>query len=536
MSEALARFLAIDADWPVVQVLAGQVKGGQVRLERWFQFDAGSSLTTASADDIGRALRERLKEEKIAPAPLLAIVGRDRVVLKELRIPRVAEHEEPPLVRFQALKELAESGDDVVLDYVPMGPSGTEGRKVQVVSIRKDLVKAYRRVADAAGLKLAALTPRPFALVADCRNAIRTGTVPAPESEDSAFALLVRSERWGEFLIVRQGTIVLSRSLAGPALSSEAALLGEIRRNLVVYGNQNPDRPVRAIYLAEAETPGGLSERLQQALALPVYCYEPGVGIAVPDGLAGAVAGLAGLFVLRMSGEDSPNFVAPREPKAPADPAKRIFLLGSAVAAACFLAFVMYAVYQVRIRTQQVDLLAEDATRQEEMVKALDGDWKKIKALEEWSSTDVNWLDELYDLTARMKDTENVRLKSVTITPLDDRSVQRKPTGRAETNAKQVAYAFTMTIVGLAKSERAVNALMAELVAESVYKVYAKTSKGIPPRLTAQGYEQEFTTRVEIPKRRLDQYTRTLPERSAGSTRRGRSPRDDAESLGGFGP
>ncbi|MCX7699373.1 MAG: hypothetical protein N2039_00700 [Gemmataceae bacterium] len=532
----MARFLAIEADSTVVQVLAGQMKGGQVRLERWFQFDAGSTLTPASADDIGRALRDKLKEEKIAPAPLLAVVGRDRVVLKEFRIPRVAEHEEPPVVRFQELKALAESGDDVVLDYVPMAPPGPEGRKVQVVSIRKDLVKAFRRVAEAAGLKLSAITPRPFALVAGCQSAIRTGVVPAPESDDTAWALLARSEKWGEFLIVRQGVIVLSRSLAGPALSSDSALLGEIRRNLVVYGNQNPDRPVRTLYLAEAETPGGLAERLQQALAIPVHCYEPGVGIAVPDGLSGTIAGLAGLFVLRTADEEAPNFIAPRQPKPPADPAKRIFFLGGAIAAACFLAFVMYAVYQVRIRTQQVDLLAEDASRQEEMVKALDPDWKKIKALEEWSSTDVNWLDELYDLTARMKDTENVRLKSVTITPLDDRTVQRKPAGRADTNTKQVAYAFTMTIVGLAKSERAVNALMAELVAESVYKVYAKTSKGIPPRLTAQGYEQEFTTRVEIPKRRPDQYTRTLPERTAGSTRRGRGPRDDGESLGGFGP
>jgi hypothetical protein len=167
----LARFLAIDADSSIIQVLAGQVKGGHVRLERWFQWEAGSSLSLSGADEIGRVLRERLREERIAPAPLLGVVGRERVVLKELRIPSVPEHEEPALVRFQALKELADSGDDVVLDYVPLGPAGPQGKRVQCFRHARDLVKSFRRLADAAGLKLQAITPRPFALLASWRHA-----------------------------------------------------------------------------------------------------------------------------------------------------------------------------------------------------------------------------------------------------------------------------------------------------------------------------------------------------------------------------
>lgn len=533
----MARFLALDADLSVVHVLTGQVKGGHVRLERWFQIDVGNPLSVSSAEDIGRTLRSRLKEEKIAPAPLLGVLGRDRVVLKELRIPAVAPHEEPPLVRFQALKELAEAGDDVVLDYVPIGPMSPEGRRVQVFSARKELIKAFQRLAEAAGLNLQAVIPRPFALLAGWYQTVQSGLVPAPESPEAPIALLALADKWGEFLIVRKGAMAMSRSLAGPALVSDSALLGEIRRNLALDSNQNPNDPIRALYLAEADTLGGRRERLQNSFAFPVYAYEPSVGIAVPEGLGGTMAGLVGLLALQAKPDTAPNFIKPRQPKPPADPAKRLLTLAASFTAVCFLAFVMYAVYQVRIRTQQVELLAADAARYEEMVRALDPDWKKFKALEEWAATDVNWLDELYEMTARMKDTENVRLKSITVTPLDDRTTTRKPSATKPESAKQNAiYAFTMTIVGLAKAERAVNALMAEMVAEGLYRVYAKTTKGLPPRLAATGFDQEFTTKVEVQKRQPEQYTRTLPETVTTPSRRGRGSRGDGMNLGGVGP
>ena len=87
-------------------------------------------------------------EAGIPLAPVLACIGRDRVILKEIKVPAVAEHEEPALVRFQALKEFADSGEEVVLDYIPLGPAGADGRRVQVISVRKDLVRTYRKLAE----------------------------------------------------------------------------------------------------------------------------------------------------------------------------------------------------------------------------------------------------------------------------------------------------------------------------------------------------------------------------------------------------
>src|SRR5262249_54431363 len=150
--------------------------------------------------------------------------------------------------------------DEITLDYLPLTVTGTE-RRVQIIAVRKDLVAAYRKAAEVAGLTLITVTPRPYALLAGLQRAIATKHVPPAQPPDAAVALLVRGDKWGEFAILHQGALTITRSLSGPPLTNDTALLGEIRRNLAVHANQNPEHPVRALYLAEPDTPGGLRER-----------------------------------------------------------------------------------------------------------------------------------------------------------------------------------------------------------------------------------------------------------------------------------
>src|SRR5262249_58560667 len=131
-------------------------------------------------------------------------------------------------------------------------------RRIRVRGAKKDVIAAYKKLADSAGLKLVAITPRPFATLAGLNLAWATGLAPKPASPDDAIALLVRGDKWGEFTVSRNGVILQSRSIAGPALTNETALLGEIRRTLAVHSNQNLSQPVTAVYVAEPDSPGGL--------------------------------------------------------------------------------------------------------------------------------------------------------------------------------------------------------------------------------------------------------------------------------------
>src|SRR5205807_8726763 len=120
-------------------------------------------------------------------------VGRDRVILKESRYPQVTPAEEPAVVRFQAVKELTEPAEEVVLDYTPVGEAAEgEERRALVLVMRRELLTAYRVLCKAAGLKLLALTPRPFGILAYFRAARR----PQASQADGADAVLTIGEHW----------------------------------------------------------------------------------------------------------------------------------------------------------------------------------------------------------------------------------------------------------------------------------------------------------------------------------------------------
>lgn len=425
----MARFLALDGDTTRFQLLSANVKGDSVRLEQSLVWDEDQPINKNNAAAIGERLRAKLREAGIAPAPLLICLGRDRIIVKELKVPKVPLHEEPALVRFQSLKELTEGGDDAVIDYVPIHSSAAE-RRVQIMAVRKDLIAACRKIAEVAGLKLATVSPRPFAILAGLRQAIALGRVPPPGPENAAAAVLVRGDKWGEFAVIHGGELTISRSLSGPPLTNDSALLGEIRRNLAVHTNQNPEFPVRALYLAEPDTPGGLRERLQDSLAIPVHAYEPAIGVPVPDGPTGGLAGPAGLFALKAAGDFQINFIQPRQPKPPKDSFKKVLALTGA-AALTFLV-VLFAFSTLRISAKKARLLAtqKNVTSLQKQLKDLEPESKRIKALDEWNEYEVNWLDELYDMTARMdKNSTRIHLVSLDGRPADERNNKAKFAG-----------------------------------------------------------------------------------------------------------
>ena len=120
-----AKYLAIDLDPEGLLVVSGSAGGGTSRVEHAHSWLPGNehgppALTAANAKQLGEDLRDRLKAAGIPLGPVLVGIGRDKVILKELKYPAVDAEQEPALIRFQALKEITESPDDIVLDYAPL--------------------------------------------------------------------------------------------------------------------------------------------------------------------------------------------------------------------------------------------------------------------------------------------------------------------------------------------------------------------------------------------------------------------------------
>ncbi len=500
----MSNFIAIDLDAQGLYAVVGTARGA-VRITNATAWAADTgrdpppALTADTAAQLGAALRERLTAAKVAPAPVLVSVGRDRVILKELRYPPVPATEEPALVRFQALKEVTEAPDELVIDYVPLGEEGGERRAMAVI-VRRDLFAAVRTMCEAAGLKLAGVVPRPYALAAGLTRAVATETVPPPVDKSAAVAVLALGPGGGEFAVVRRGEVVYTLAVPAPVAASEAMLTMQVRRNLATYAAQHPGHPVQAVYVAEAD--GTRADALADALGLPVHEHDPLAGAVpgVPAALRGRFAGAAGLLAAQAAGQLPINFAAPRQPQVERDPAKRRLALVALAAGLLLLVGGAFGYLQLSAAEARVADLTE---RRDDLKKQLEAgapDAKRLAAIEGWHKRAIVWRDELHDLADRMPADDSVRVTQLTATPV-----------ALDKNGKQDAQA-RLELKLAATSIAAATALMSAFESDNTAgrKFYVGTGQTILGQggPTAGKYNQNVTVVTKVLHREPIQYTR----------------------------
>jgi Tfp pilus assembly PilM family ATPase len=528
----LKRFLALDWDHKQLHIVVAAVSGGVVRVQKTAVFAEEQTPNLGEAEALGQRLRAHLKEAGIAPAPVLACVGRDRVILKEVRYPAVKPSEEPALVRFQAAKELTEPMDEVVLDYATTGQAAAGGeQRALALIVRRELLNAYQALCQAAGLKLSALVPRPFALLA-CLNAI--GIPPsAADAGGPGLAVLSLTERWAELCVARGDTLLFARSLA-----SGASLAGEVRRNLAVYGGQWPQHPVRTLYVADGGVEhAALCGRLRELMQIPVEPFDPFAGTqgTPPSGtVGGSFAAAVGL--LRVQAQRRPfavNFVHPKEPLPPDTSSRKRLLVAAGLAASLLLVLVWFGHSQLAsLDTEMASLLDRKASLDREL-HLLQEDEARIQAINEWTDGEVVWLDELYDLAERFPDVQRMHL-----TTLNGEPLTRTTKGKNATK-----YVARLTLKGIINYDyELVDQLIGRLTRDGHYR---PDPKQIKPNtgIDRIRFRQEFSTRADVEKRLPKQYTSRLAgddgegrTRNRGRRQRGQEGDFGFDSFGGDQP
>jgi Tfp pilus assembly PilM family ATPase len=416
----VSRYLALDWDQQLLHIVSGTVNGKNCTIQKAVVFQENKSPNPAEVDELGAILKARLKEAGIAGAPVLAIVPRDVVILKDLRIPTVPEHEEPAIVRFQTVKELTHREEDIVLDYtVVHGPSTASlgsDRRILAVVLRRELYEMYQRLCKAAGLTLAGITPRPFGLACALqRVAGSSPETPALPGGDSAVAMVLITGRWGEFSVFRGDVPVLTRTI-----NVGGNLAGELRRNLAVYAGQNPQHPVKAIYLT-----GDVSEDAREALAgalpdLPLHTFDPFAGASRADIPATQRAGFTaavGVLHARARKAGLPiNFLEPRQPRKPADPRKGLLIAAAAALILLVGGGWLFATLQLQAKNNELQELQSEQTEYDGKLAFVKTQGKTLQALSDWDAP--VWIDEIYDLTARIGDVDKLRITKLIAEPL----------------------------------------------------------------------------------------------------------------------
>jgi hypothetical protein len=218
---------------------------------------------------------------------------------------------------------------------------------------------------------------------------------------------------------------MFTKSVAPPSLASESMLVGELKRNLMVYAAQNPGHAEQAVYVAEADGPGGgWAGRLRASLPVPVHAYDPlaGVTTRVPAALRGRFGGAVALLAARAATAPLPiNLASPRQPVAEADPFRRKLVFAAAFAALVLAVGGLVGMMEVSKAQQRVENLQSRKKGLENQKTQDELSAKKVRTIEAWEKRQVVWLDELYDLADRFPNFEESRVSSIigTVIPPD---------------------------------------------------------------------------------------------------------------------
>jgi hypothetical protein len=491
----LSRFLALDWDHNQLHIVAATMRRGVLHIDKAAVWQEPQVPNPGEAESLGKLLRQRIKEAGMTPAPVLCCIGRDRLILKDLRFPAVPDAEEPAVVRFQAVKELTDAPEEVVIDYTCVGNGNGSGeRRALALIARKELVEAYRTMCQAAGLKLAGLTPRMFGVAASLTQVMGSTTItPAPEPPDSAVAVVALGEGWGEFCVVREGEVFFTRSI-----DPGHGLAGEIRRDIAVYQGQTPQQPIRAVYVAGGSEQASLRERLRDMLDLPVHAFDPFAGGERADLPHAGRGGFAGAIGLLQATQLPTNLLKPREPKPVKDPNQRRLAFAAALAASLILAGGVYCYSQLSTLDRQLSQQLNKNNDLDKLLLTLGEEDKKFKALNDWDRKGIVLLDELYDVTDKIGNHQFVRLNRFASTPRDD------------PKDKKVAR---ITLEGMVSGDsKQANKFIDGLNQDAHRRMDVMGTGDVQGPQRAQGFTFKFTQNIDVEKPPPDKYTARLPE------------------------
>src|SRR5262249_48831667 len=221
------------------------------------------------------------------------------------------------------------------------------------------------------------------------------------------------------------------------------------------------------------------------------------------------------------------NFACPRQPKPPRDPGKRLLVLVGGGLFAFAVMLLALGLVQLSSKNRKLAALQKQKNELDNQLHVFEPDAKRIKSLDDWSASEVNWLDELYDMTARVPDINKIRIINFSTSVIED------PSGKK----KQVA---AINLKGINTNDNlVVDKMMNDISLETSYRF---PGRNLMPNTTVDRFRfpQAFTTRIELEKRPPDKYTRsftaTPPPKRQRPAMDGGAGLDAFGGIGGVGP
>lgn len=453
----IARLTALDLDGTTLRVAHAQARGvfsrvAAVPLELPAEADRNDPLA------VGLAVSRALAALGLKPSAVVMGIPRARVVLRTLTLPPVSRADElASVVYLQVGRDLPFPAAEAVIDFkvrrhLPTAPVSPEGAapagpvapagaaasaapaapaspvaapapgrlEVLAAAVKTEVVDFHRRVAEHAGLKLAALGLLPQAN-ARCVEACQVA------DGDEVFALVtLRPDEVGIDIIGSQ-TLLFSRGAAvrpgGETAAPEAfvsAAAIEVVRSLAAYGGMEAHPPVAKLVVAGATgQEAGVVAALAGRLSLPCTLLDPAASLGLPGEAGPAAAGGLGTLGLVLGYGDPAglpfDFLHPKRPAVPRDLRRTLTL-----AVAAGLTLLLVGVLGVRSslvsrRTAILNAAQAELAEAEKKRPVYRRLTQQTTVVEDWIKGGRDWLEHYAYLTSILPPSEEIYLTSLTV-------------------------------------------------------------------------------------------------------------------------
>ncbi len=413
----MSHVVAIEWDGRELRMIVGSVGGGSVTIEHILSQSLSGDGSSDALDipQMTSMIRSLAVKAGLNGGEIVVGVGRSRVELRNMSLPKSDADELPDMVRFTALRQFANVGDTWPIDFAPMpqserptdsasGEEAAEMQEVIAMTINPVTVSQIRKICSDAGFTVTQIGLRPMA----------SGTLAAmvsgsPIGSNSTVLLVDNLADEADMVVLEKGHVSFMRTVRLPVAEdgSRGPLpIGEIRRTLIAAVNARPGLNIDRIILWSDPTSAKSSlEAWQPNLDLPVEAIDPLSLIELKKSVAtthdtGRFAPLIGLLLQRKLSPKSvpaPTFIDFLHPRQKTEKKKPIREYALAATAATLLIGGLLWWYRSAHQALDSEIagLTQKFSGMEPTLKLAQKNSDHWKKVERFLSGDIQWLDEL---------------------------------------------------------------------------------------------------------------------------------------------
>ena len=376
------------------------------------------------------ALADHFREHSIQVQRLVVLLSRPELDLLTLTLPPSEATELPALVASEVEQQLGEADEPPAIDFYVLSNSSSNqaddgglsptqattqsGVQVLAFALPASVQRTLQSQITGAGFRAAAICSRQLSPLGILQRR------QIPESTLAVSVHLYASE--AELAICRGSEPILLRSLRinaeDPVRVAEQIWL-ESQRCLALLPHEVADLPFSWFVYTTCEASYQVAQALEEHEHITIQPVDPLIGweVELQDQSEGpmkfASAANAGAAWEFLNDKLPVNLLAPKKPPKAANPMMRWAAMGAAAALVLAIG-VYFLLADVSQLGDEVQKLEGELANAKKLTAKYQEKADQVATIENWLSDQVDWVDELNELSKRLPDGQNATVRRLT--------------------------------------------------------------------------------------------------------------------------